>query len=168
MRDRNSPALSLDAPIPGQAMTAPVGDRPWQRPAELPTPEQALSFYVDRITNDKQAAQMMDLLEMGIPVDTLVDTVQLGGVMDGLHSVDVGMVIAPALAEIIAGMADKAGVEYKLMSDDIEAQKPTQSEVALTLNDMSTMTEEPAPEPVQEAPAEEPRGLMARRTPDGI
>ena len=42
MLKRNEPAPTLDAPIPGQSLTAPVGDRPWQRPAALPTPEQAL------------------------------------------------------------------------------------------------------------------------------
>ena len=43
MLKRNEPAPALDAPIPGQSLTAPVGDRPWQRPAALPTPEQALA-----------------------------------------------------------------------------------------------------------------------------
>ena len=171
MLKRNGPAPALDAPIPGQSLTAPVGDRPWQRPAALPTPEQALSFYVERITDDQQASQMLDLLEMGVPVDTLVDTMQLGGVMDGLHSVDVGMVIAPALAEIIGDMADQAGVEHTKLSTEEREGKPMQSEIALTLNDISNadmkMEQEPqkAPEPQEE---EQPRGLMARRKSDGI
>ena len=171
MLKRNEPAPALDAAIPGQSLTAPVGDRPWQRPAALPTPEQALAFYVERITDDRQASQMLDLLEMGVPVDTLVDTMQLGGVMDGLHSVDVGMVIAPALAEIIGDMADQAGVEHTKLSTEEREGKPMQSEIALTLNDISNadmkMEQEPqkAPEPQEE---EQPRGLMARRKSDGI
>lgn len=171
MLKRNEPAPALDAPIPGQSLTAPVGDRPWQRPAALPTPEQALAFYVERITDDRQAGQMLDLLEMGVPVDTLVDTMQLGGVMDGLHSVDVGMIIAPALAEIIGDMADQAGVEHTKLSTEERDGKPMQSEIALTLKDISdadvTMEQEPqeTPEPQDE---EQPRGLMARRKPDGI
>ena len=171
MLKRNEPAPALDAPIPGQSLTAPVGDRPWQRPAALPTPEQALAFYVERITDDRQAGQMLDLLEMGVPVDTLVDTMQLGGVMDGLHSVDVGMIIAPALAEIIGDMADQAGVEHTKLSTEERDGKPMQSEIALTLKDISdadvTMEQEPqeTPEPQDE---EQPRGLMARRKPDGV
>ena len=171
MLKRNEPAPALDAAIPGQSLTAPVGDRPWQRPAALPTPEQALAFYVERITDDRQASQMLDLLEMGVPVDTLVDTMQLGGVMDGLHSVDVGMVIAPALAEIIGDMADQADIEHTKLSTEEREGKPMQSEIALTLNDISNadmkMEQEPqkAPEPQEE---EQPRGLMARRKSDGI
>tara|TARA_R100001440_G_C2496398_1_gene115903 strand:+ start:185 stop:688 length:504 start_codon:yes stop_codon:yes gene_type:complete len=166
MLKRNEPAPSLDAPIPGQGLTAPLGDRPWQRPAELSTPEQALAFYVDRITDTKQASQMLDLLELGIPVDTLVDTIQLGGVMDGIHSVDVGMVIAPSLAEIIGDMADKADVKYKMLSNDDPEELPTKAEIALTLNDISNadVKTKEEPEQLQEAQEEEePRGLMARR-----
>lgn len=168
MLKRNEPAPSLDVPIPGQGLTAPLGDRPWQRPATLSTPEQVLAFYVDRITNTKQASQMLDLLELGIPVDTLVDTIQLGGVMDGIHSVDVGMVIAPSLAEIIGDMADKADVKYKMLSTDDPEDRPTKSEIALTLNEISNadvqVKEEPEqPQEPQEEEQERPRGLMARR-----
>jgi len=167
MKNKNAPAPMLDAPIPGQGMTAPLGDRPWQRPAQFSTPEQALSFYISKITQDRQASQMMDILEMGVPVDTLVDTVQLGGVMEGLHSVDVGMIIAPALIEAISGMADKAGVKYTRESTDIDEEAPMGSEIALTLTKMregkDMPKEAPVEEVVEEVTEEEPTGLMARR-----
>lgn len=167
MKNKNAPAPMLDAPIPGQGMTAPLGDRPWQRPAQFSTPEQALSFYISKITQDRQASQMMDILEMGVPVDTLVDTVQLGGVMEGLHSVDVGMIIAPALIEAISGMADKAGVKYTRESTDIDEEAPMGSEIALTLTKMregkDMPKEAPVKEVVEEVTEEEPTGLMARR-----
>jgi len=168
MQNKNAPAPILDAPIPGQGMTAPLGDRPWQRPPQFTTPEKALSFYIDKITSDRQASQMMDILEMGVPVDTLVDTMQLGGVMEGLHSVDVGILIAPALSEAISGMADKAGVSYTRESSDIEEDAPTDSEIALTLNQMREKTNKPMEKEMEESVEEEtedmPSGLMARRT----
>jgi len=168
MQNKNAPAPILDTPIPGQGMTAPLGDRPWQRPPQFTTPEKALSFYIDKITSDRQASQMMDILEMGVPVDTLVDTMQLGGVMEGLHSVDVGILIAPALSEAISGMADKAGVSYTRESSDIEEDAPTDSEIALTLNQMREKTNKPMEKEMEESVEEEtedmPSGLMARRT----
>ena len=36
--------VSLDAPIPGQSLTAPLGDRPWQKPARFSQPDVALAF----------------------------------------------------------------------------------------------------------------------------
>ena len=43
----------LDAPIPGQSLTAEVGSRPWQQPAKYNTVEDALEFYANKITNPK-------------------------------------------------------------------------------------------------------------------
>lgn len=171
MINKNAPAPALDAPIPGQGMTAPLGDRPWQKPARFTTPEQALAFYVDRITQEKQVDQMLDILELGVPVDTLVDTMQLGGVMEGLHSVDVGMIIAPALIETITQIADKAGVKHTTEGQEEDPNASTGSEVALNLQrikdkkDKGVAVKEAMPkEETEEEPEEKAKGLMARRS----
>lgn len=171
MINKNAPAPALDAPIPGQGMTAPLGDRPWQKPARFTTPEQALAFYVDRITQEKQVDQMLDILELGVPVDTLVDTMQLGGVMEGLHSVDVGMIIAPALIETITQIAEKAGVKHTTEGQEEDPNASTGSEVALNLQrikdkkDKGVAVKEAMPkEETEEEPEEKAKGLMARRS----
>ena len=112
---------------------------------------------------------MMDLLEMGVPVDTLVDNMTLGGVMEGLHSADVSMIIAPALMEVISGMAKQAGVKHTVVSTDVDEEAPTNAEVALTVNKLKEKADMPI-ERMKEEPQEEeqpeqeaPRGLMARR-----
>lgn len=169
MLNDNTSAVAVDAPIPGQSLTAPLGGRPWQKPPQYSTPEEALAFYVERITEDKQTDQIMDLLEIGVPADTLVDTMTLGGVMQGLHSADVSMIIGPALIETISGMATKAGIDHKVVAGDGELEnKPTRSEIAVVLNKEkqkpnSTMAQ-PAEEMEEEQETSEPlRGLMARR-----
>ncbi len=102
----------LDAPIPGMAMTHELGARPWQTPAQYVTVEEALDYYIPRFANDDVSEQLLDVLEMGVPVTTLANTIQLGGVMEGKHSVDVGMLVIPVLMELIMYMADKEGIEY--------------------------------------------------------
>lgn len=171
MINKNAPAPALDAPIPGQGMTAPLGDRPWQKPARFTTPEQALAFYVDRITQEKQVDQMLDILELGVPVDTLVDTMQLGGVMEGLHSVDVGMIIAPALIETITQIAEKAGVKHTTEGQEEDPNASTGSEVALNLQRIQdkkgkgvAVKEATPKEETEEEPEEKAKGLMARRS----
>ena len=79
-----SKLVSFNAPVPGQSLTAPLGDRPWQKPARLSTPDEALAFYVERMTKTERANELLDILENGVPVDTLVDIVQQGGVMEGI------------------------------------------------------------------------------------
>lgn len=171
MQSRNDPAPSLDAPIPGQGLTAPLGGRPWQRPPQFNTADAALAFYLDRISGERQVSQMLDVLELGVPVDSLVNMMTLGGVMEGLHSADVKSIIEPALAEAVANIAEEAGVEYKLLSDDVGDDKPTQAEVALiaqkakekrtgiTIKDIV----EPEASPEEEQEDNSPRGLMSRR-----
>jgi len=174
MLDKQTPQPALDAPIPGQGMTAPLGGRPWQQPPRFSIPEKALSFYMEKITEPKQANKMFDLMELGVPVDALVDVLQLNGVMEGVHSVDVGVIITPALAEAMSLMADKAGVEYQLVSTDPDEGKVSGTQVALSLNELDEgeggidfSMDEKKPEEeaavIEEVVSEEPKGLMARR-----
>ena len=44
---------------------------------------------------------------MGVPVTTKANTIQLSGVMEGKHSIDVGMLAIPVLMELIMFMADE-------------------------------------------------------------
>jgi hypothetical protein len=128
---------------------------------------------MEKITEPKQANKMFDLMELGVPVDALVDVLQLNGVMEGVHSVDVGVIITPALAEAMSLMADKAGVEHQLVSTDPDQGKVSGTQVALSLNeldegeggiDFSMDKKEPEEAAViDEVVSEEPKGLMARR-----
>ena len=126
--------VSFNAPVPGQSLTAPLGDRPWQKPARLSTPDEALAFYVERMTKTDRANELLDILENGVPVDTLVDIVQQGGVMEGIHSLDVGIVIAPALTEVISNMAEAAEVDYIKMSEERDKKTANKSEIIFALS----------------------------------
>ena len=103
---------SFDAPIPGQSLTHELGARPWQQPAQYTTVEDALDYYIPRLESEEVTDQLLDVLEMGIPVTTVANTMQLGSVMEGKHSVDVGLLILPVLVELIMLIADSAKVEY--------------------------------------------------------
>lgn len=160
-RDENP---AVDAPIPGQSLTAPLGDRPWQRPARFSNPDQALAFYVERMTSPQSANKMLDILEMGVPISSLVDIMQLGGVMEGMHSVDVGIIISPALAEVMESMAKAAEIDYSLLGKDPSEDKIDDSQISLALRKAAEeQTEESGILETLETEAEEPKGLMARR-----
>lgn len=117
-------AVPFDAAIPGQSLTAELGSRPWQQPAQYTTVEEALDYYLPRLQSEEVSAQLLDVLEMGIPVTTVANTLQLGSVMEGKHSVDVGMLILPVLVELIMLIGDTAGVEY---TTGLEKDKVTRS-----------------------------------------
>ena len=56
---------------------------------------------------------MLEILENGYPATSLIDSIILNGVMKGLHSLDVAVIIAPALFELVTGVANNAGLEYE-------------------------------------------------------
>lgn len=159
----------LDAPIPGQALTAELGSRPWQQPAQYTTVEDALDYYIPRLESDEVSQQLLDVLEMGIPVTTVANTMQLGSVMEGKHSVDVGMLILPVLVELIMLIADSAGIEYttglekdkKMRSSTIDMAiskfKEQKDEPELDEGDSEQTIEE-----MKKAADERATGLMSR------
>ena len=104
--------VSFNAPIPGQGLTAELGARPWQTPPQYVTVEDALDYYIPRLESEEVSEQLLDVLEMGVPVTNVADTMQTGGVLQGKHSVDVGMLILPVLVELIMVIADAAGIKY--------------------------------------------------------
>ena len=157
----------FDAPIPGMSLTHELGARPWQSPAQYPTVDKAIEYYLERMSTDEFMDQMADVLEMNVPVTTLANTIQLAGVMEGKHSVDVGMLVMPLLMEMIMLIGDNAGVNYDsgLTNVPDNTTKDTLIEaVRKEMQEKINETEEISEEPKQEEMEEEPKsGLMARR-----
>lgn len=102
----------LDAPIPGMSMTHELGARPWQNPPQYNTVEEALDYYIPRLQSDEVAEQLIDVMEMGIPVTVIANTMQLASVMEGKHTIDVGMLALPVLVELIMLIGDSAKIDY--------------------------------------------------------
>ena len=164
---------SFDRPTPGMSLTAELGNRPWQQPPQYSTVEEALQYYIPRLTNPELLDQLLDVMETGIPLTTIANAMQTGGVMEGKHSLDVGILIIPVLIETMAYLAEEAGVEYDEGSNiEADPDKPTDARVALAISKIREETgvkpDEPEikqPEPQEEKPS---GGLMSRGTKDGI
>jgi len=102
----------LDAPIPGMSMTHELGARPWQSPPQYNTVEEALDYYIPRLQSDEVSEQLLDVMELGIPVTVIANTMQLAAVMEGKHTIDIGMLVLPVLVELIMLVGDSAKIEY--------------------------------------------------------
>jgi len=158
-------AVPFDAAIPGQSLTAELGSRPWQQPAQYTTVEEALDYYIPRLESEEVSAQLLDVLEMGIPVTTVANTLQLGSVMEGKHSVDVGILILPVLVELIMLIADTANVKY---TSGLEKDKEIRgSLVDLAVSRFKDRKDSPEEKTNDKEPVEiedeKMSGLMSRR-----
>ena len=154
----------LDAPIAGQSLTAELGNRPWQQPPQYTTVEQALEFYIPRLIN---------VMETGVPLTTLANAIQSSGVMEGKHSLDVGILIMPVLIETMAYLAEEANVEYEVGTNKkIGSDKPSDAAVARALamvkKKSGQVKEEPEEEQIEMELEEPSGGLMSRRNTDGV
>tara|TARA_R100000988_G_scaffold101788_1_gene75444 strand:+ start:79 stop:612 length:534 start_codon:yes stop_codon:yes gene_type:complete len=175
MTELNQPLL--DGPITGQSLTAEVNGRPWLNPPQYSTVDETIEYYLDRMSSEEFTDQLTDVLEMGVPVTTLANTIQLGSVMDGVHSVDIGMLVMPFIMEMIMLVGESSGVKYDSgMENPNKGQtrdtllKSVRSELETRMNqkegmlfDEEGVEEEVAEEEPMEMPQEEPMGLMARR-----
>lgn len=159
---------AFDRPIPGMALTHEVGARPWQTPPEYPTLEEALDFYIPRLTDESFINRLIEIIELGIPLTSLAEVITLGGVMQGLHTVDVAVLVNPVLVELMEGIAKKAGVEYRLGDVDSEdvPDKMLMSKIRKTLKDTNLTPEDEevsTEETVEIEESSEPTvGLMSR------
>jgi len=78
----------LDAPIPGMSLTHELGARPWQQPAQFPTVDEAVEYYMSRMATEEFMEQVVEVMELGVPVTTIANTMQMSGVMEGKHNID--------------------------------------------------------------------------------
>lgn len=156
----------FDAPIPGMSLTHELGARPWQSPPQYTTVDEAIEYYLERMSTDEFMDQMADVLEMNVPVTTLANTIQLSGVMDGKHTVDVGMLVMPLLMEMIMHIGDNAGVKYDSGLTDVPDNRTKDTLIEAVRKEMQQKIDESeeTPEAEEVKEKEEPKsGLMARR-----
>jgi len=160
----------FSAPIPGEALTAELGGRPWQSPPKLATVDDAIDYYMERMSSEEFMEQVVEVMESGVPVAVIANTIQLASVMDGIHSVDVGMLVVPVIMEMMMLLGDSAGIEYNLgdekFDDEITDSKIAKAVTAYKKKVKDGDVEKPeAVEDKEEEPVKaKPTGLMARRT----
>jgi len=167
---------SFDAPIPGMALTHELGARPWQTPAKYSNVDDAIEYYLDRMSQDEFIEQLEDILEMGVPITSIANALQLGNVMEGIHNIDIGMLILPVLMEMMMTIGDSAGIKYDtgLSKKAPLNEKRTRSTLVLKtarklqkkLNEqekIGDIEQEQKEEPIEEKEEQKPKGLMGRR-----
>lgn len=157
---------SFDAPIPGQSLTMELGSRPWQNPSRFTNVDDTIDYYMERMSSEEFMVQLAEVLESGVPVTSIANSIQLSSVMEGIHTVDVGMLVLPMIMEMLMMIGDSAGVKYDkglenpnkpILRNSTIAKAVAEYEAKIEDKDAVEETED------KEVEDEEPTGLMARR-----
>lgn len=167
---------NLNAPIPGQSLTNEPRNAPWERPPETVDPDEAIVHHLTRIQDPKRLDSILDGVEAGFPVSMITETMLTGAVSQGIHSIDISMIIAPVIQDYLIEVLESEGVPFKEFFEE-DGDEDIKETIALsgalrgveesmgspedTEASLPTEIEEDAP---MEESQEEPRkGLMSRR-----
>lgn len=102
----------LDAPIPGASFTEPVGTASWQSPPKYTKPEDALAYMMSVALIQKNYNLMRAALELGLPLDPMVDAMLFGAFSQGDFTVDILLLIKPAFLDALESMYVEDGVVF--------------------------------------------------------
>lgn len=114
--------ITLSAPIPGESLTREPGNSPWEQPPQYTDPNQVLGFYFQRIEDEEFMDDLLFILDKGMPLSVFVESMMTMGVMEGIHTIDVSMLVAPIIHEYILNLAKAADIKV------VEDESPTKEE----------------------------------------
>ena len=107
-------AAFINAPIPGMSLTSEPGNRPWENPPSLVTVEDAMEFYTRRILGTPENYdQVLDIIESGLPIRNVANILMKTSIMEGYHTIDVGILVLPVIEELLMAVADMLGSERR-------------------------------------------------------
>jgi hypothetical protein len=136
--DYNQPPF--DAPIPGMHMTSELGSFPWQQPPQYTTVDEVIEYYTERMSTDEFSEQLIDVLEMGVPVTTLANTIQM-----------------------IMLIGDSAKIKYDSGLKKPSSLKTKDAMLNGIREKLNAKDREKTKEPKIKETKKEPKGLMSRR-----
>ena len=167
----------FDQPIPGQSLTGEPKNNPWENPAEMSDLGEITAYYVKRLANDEIMDDIGALMQGGLSLQPVVQSLISSGNMRGLHSVDAGMLVVPVVHQFLKKALEAIGIDAK--DDNIDYEKQVEQKeidrfrvVAnqmldgnVDMNDpgkqlISELVEEQPEE--EEIPEDKPMGLMAK------
>lgn len=102
----------LSAPIPGQSLTTPPKNFPWERPPEITDPEEAIQMHLTRLSQADIMESVVNAVDLyDLDIKTVTNGVLRGAVANGIHSVDVSLLVAPVVHEFIKQTVTALGIE---------------------------------------------------------
>ena len=101
----------------GWSLTEPLGKWAWEKPPKTAVPGEAVDSIISKIEGSEATyEQFAKLMFAGISVEEIVDTVAIGGFMQGEFSPDVAELIKAPLAIYFLGMAAENEIPVRVFN----------------------------------------------------
>ena len=160
----SNPVDLVNYTAPGISWTAPEKSRPWLQPPKLTNVVDVAANYVAVISDPESMDDMLDAIETSVPLAVIAQAIMLGGVSNGVHTLDAGILVMPVIIEMIESLAISHKVKYVIYPDDYDKQVSVSNRVA-KLAVEKAMNKNPMVEEEEEMPEMEtkPTGLGSRK-----
>lgn len=101
----------------GWSLTEPLGKWAWEKPPKTAIPGEAVDNIIGKIEGSEETyEQFAKLMFAGISIEEIVDTIAIGGFMQGEFSPDVAELIKPPLVIYFLGMAAENQIPVRVFN----------------------------------------------------
>ena len=107
----------FSAPPAGFSLTTPPGQSNWEQPPEHVDLETAFQEIKGKIMVPETRLSILQLMDAGLPIETLVRTITFVGFSQGKFTPDLAEMLNPLLAMYMTMIADKAGITPRLLNN---------------------------------------------------
>jgi len=118
-----NPNAEFAGPIPGASLTTEIGNRPWENPPKETDLDVVINKYIKRLQSREIVEPILDAIRFGTSITTLVESVIETAVMEGEHTIDVGILASPVIVEYLKQASEVANIDYKLSDIDVRKER---------------------------------------------
>ena len=113
-------------PIPGQSLTSnPDEPRPFEGPPEFTNFKEALDYTVVELLEPEAYLSLMGAVGDNVPILDLVMQITYVGFREGKWNPDLMLMLVEPLIFVLMSLAEKAGIEYRIDSEDDDEDDDT-------------------------------------------
>ena len=113
-------------PVPGQSLTSnPDEPRPFEGPPEFTNFKEALDYTVVELLEPEAYLSLMGAVGDNVPILDLVMQITYVGFREGKWNPDLMLMLVEPLIFVLMSLAEKAGIEYRIDSEDDEEDDDT-------------------------------------------
>ena len=118
--------VNTGRPIPGQSLTSnPDEPRPFEGPPEFTNFKEALDYTVVELLEPEAYLSLMGPVGDNVPILDLVMQITYVGFREGKWNPDLMLMLVEPLIIVLMSLAEKAGIEYRIDSEDDDEDDDT-------------------------------------------
>ena len=114
----------FDRPIPGQSLTSTPKAWPWETPPEFTDVDEAFMYIIEKIQGNPGVQKGYDkIITMGMPIESICNTITFGGFVEGLWTVDIAELLKPPVMAFLMLYSQEKGLPFVPFNNDDPSDK---------------------------------------------